>query len=205
VSEFAAQPTNRWQRRRDRTRRALMAAALDLFRAKGYDATTIEEITDAADVSPRTFFYYFKLKEEVLFSGHRERRDELIDVLRSRLDDQPIWPAICAAMLTIVDAFEADPSFFRERAELYASEPALRSAVLRINDELVENMAEVLAERLQLRAREELLPRLVATLANGALRCAIDCWVSTDDADLRTLATEALETVRPAIAEAPRR
>ena len=51
-----AHAVGRRQRRRDRTLAALMEAALRLFGELGYDATTIEEITEAADVAPRTFF-----------------------------------------------------------------------------------------------------------------------------------------------------
>jgi AcrR family transcriptional regulator len=200
----AVQPTtlNRWQRRRDRTRRALTAAALELFRTKGYDATTVDEIADAADVSPRTFFHHFASKEEVLFGGHEERRRDVIAVLEERLRSEPVWTAICRAMMTVVDAFETDPPFFRKRAELYANEPGLRAAVLLINDKLVSRMTDVLAAASGGRPGE-LTPRLLATLANGAMRSAIDSWVSSRaDADLRTIATEALRIVRPALREA---
>jgi AcrR family transcriptional regulator len=204
--DAAAPKADRWQRRRDRTRRALMSAALDLFGDKGYDASTIEEITHAADVSPRTFFHHFASKEEVLFGGHRERRDDVLAALRSRIDTQPVASAVCDALLEVVDAFEADPAFFRRRAKLYASEPTLRSAVLRLNDRLIEDMTEVISERLGLAARTSLAPRLIATLANGALRSAIDTWVAAGGRnDLRTLAVHALTIVRPTIERAAKR
>jgi AcrR family transcriptional regulator len=188
----------RRQRRRDRTRAALMDAALRLFSEHGYDATTIEEITEAADVAPRTFFSYFSSKEEVLFGEHPERREALIGELRRRLEHEPIWSAVSAAMLTVIDAFEADPDFFLARARLYTRWPALRSAVLRINDALIESVAAVLVERIGASDRAGLRARLIATLANGATRCAIDEWVaSSGEADLRRLAVEALEFVRP--------
>ena len=201
-SAAQATPQNRWQRRRDRTRSALTAAALDLFRTKGYDATTVDEIADAADVSPRTFFHHFATKEEVLFGGHEERRRELISTLEERLRIDPVWEAVCSAMMTVVDAFETDPAFFRERAKLYAREPGLRAAVLSINDRLVNDMTEVLAARLACRPGD-LTPRIIATLANGAMRSAIDSWVSSRaNADLRAMAVEALRIARPALREA---
>ena len=183
-----------------------MNAALDLFAARGYDSTTVEEITQAADVSPRTFFHHFASKEEVLFGGHRERRDDVLTALRSRIGTKSVVSAVCDALLEVVDAFEADPTFFRRRAKLYASEPALRSAVLRLNDHLIEDMTEVISERLGLDARTALAPRLIATLANGALRSAIDAWVAGGGHnDLRTLAVDALTIVRPAIERAAKR
>lgn len=199
-----AQPTppNRWQRRRDRTRSALTTAALELFRTKGYDATTVDEIAAAADVSPRTFFHHFATKEEVLFGGHEERRRQLISTLEARLETEPVWKAVSSAMMTVVDAFQTDPAFFRERASLYGREPGLRAAVLSINDRLVNDMTEVLAARLACRPGD-LTPRIIATLANGAMRSAIDSWVSSrTGADLRARAIEALRIVRPALREA---
>jgi AcrR family transcriptional regulator len=53
-----------------RTRDALIDAALTLFARHGFDATTTEQITQAAGVSPRTFFRYFPTKESVVF--HRD-------------------------------------------------------------------------------------------------------------------------------------
>jgi AcrR family transcriptional regulator len=197
-----ARAGGRRQRRRDRTRAALMDAALHLFSERGYDATTIEEITERADVAPRTFFSYFSSKEEVLFGEHPERREALIDELRQRLEHEPIWPAVSAAMLTVIDAFETDSEFFLARARLYTRWPALRSAVLRINDALIESVAGVLVERLGGSDIAALHARLIAMLANGATRCAIDEWVASGGkADLRRLAVEALEFVRPSLRE----
>ena len=202
MKSAVAQAGGRRQRRRDRTRAALMEAALRLFSERGYDATTIEEITEAADVAPRTFFSYFSSKEEVLFGEHPERREALIDELRRRLQHEPMWPAVSAAMLTVIDAFEADPEFFLARARLYTRWPALRSAVLRINDALIESIAAVLVERLGGSDIAALHARLIAMLANGATRCAIDEWVASGGkADLRRLAVEALEFVRPSLRE----
>lgn len=177
-----------------------MQAALRLFGERGYDATTIEDITEAADVAPRTFFHYFASKDEVLFGGQEDRREALIQRFGEEVEQEPIPVALRNAVLTIVDAFEDEPGFFLKRAQLYSRWPPLRSAVLRVNEAMVEGLTEVLAGQLGVDPRTELAPRLVATIANGAMRCAIDTWVASGGkADLRTLAVAALDAVEPAI------
>lgn len=198
-----ASPVGRRQRKRDRTRNALMQAALRLFRARGYDATTIEDITAAADVAPRTFFHYFASKDDVLFGGHEERREALIGRFRSEVEHHPVPEALRVSLLTIVDVFEEDPDFFLRRAQLYTKEQPLRSAVLRVNEALVAGLTDALGEHLGLDPRSALAPRLVATLANGAMRCAIDTWVASEGrADLRSLAEQAFRAVESGIAAA---
>jgi AcrR family transcriptional regulator len=203
LSRSAVSPPGRRQRRRNRTRNALMQAALRLFAERGYDATTIEDITDAADVAPRTFFHYFASKDEVLFGGQDDRREALIQRFGEEVERQPVEVALQNALLTIVDAFEDDPGFFLKRAQLYTQWHPLRSAVLRVNEAMVDGLTEVLAKQLGVDPRTELAPRLIATLANGAMRCAIDTWVASGGkADLRALTVRALHVVEPAITAA---
>ena len=69
-----------------------------------------------------------------------------------------------------------------------------------VNEALVEGLTEVIGEQLGVDPRAALAPRLIATLANGAARCAIDTWVASSGRDdLRALAEGALEVVAPAI------
>src|SRR5512147_435167 len=80
-------PESLRQRKRARTRAALIASALELFARQGYEATTIDEIAAAADVSPRTYFRYFATKEEVALGedvGH-----EIIGLIAARPAEEP--------------------------------------------------------------------------------------------------------------------
>jgi AcrR family transcriptional regulator len=76
-------PTLR-ERKRARTRQALVEAAVDLFERNGYERTTIADIAVAADIGTRTFFSYFATKEELLFPESDDRIRAAVDAIRNR-------------------------------------------------------------------------------------------------------------------------
>lgn len=71
-------------RKRDRTRRALIDAAVDLFERHGYDGTTVAEIAAAADIGTRTFFSYFGSKEELLFPDSDARVQAAVAAIEAK-------------------------------------------------------------------------------------------------------------------------
>lgn len=78
-------------RKRARTRQAVVDAAVELFERDGYDATTVADIAAAADIGTRTFFSYFASKEEVLFPEMDGRvRTALAAIAARRPDDRPV-------------------------------------------------------------------------------------------------------------------
>src|ERR1700730_2031635 len=87
------------ERKKARTSQALEDAALDLFSVKGFDATTIEEIADAVEVSPRTFFRYYASKEEVLFGNDAAKDGNLADPLAARPPGESSLERLRAAVL----------------------------------------------------------------------------------------------------------
>src|SRR5262249_57443274 len=74
----------RRERKKQRTRDALFQAAMELFAAKGYDRTAVHEITDAVDVSERTFFRYFASKEDLVLSFIRLGAAAFAEALAAR-------------------------------------------------------------------------------------------------------------------------
>ena len=76
--------SHRRERKKRQTRDALVHAALKLFDAKGYEHTAVREITDAVDVSERTFFRYFANKEDLAVSFVRDASDALIRELAAQ-------------------------------------------------------------------------------------------------------------------------
>jgi len=72
------------ERKRDRTRNALIDAAIDLFERNGYDGTTVADIAEAADIGTRTFFSYFASKEELLFPESDARVAAAVTAIANR-------------------------------------------------------------------------------------------------------------------------
>ncbi|MEY2456249.1 MAG: hypothetical protein QOK06_1343, partial [Acidimicrobiaceae bacterium] len=78
----AAPRPGRRERKRLETRNSLIAAALDLFAERGFDAVTVNDIADRVDVDPSTFFRHFGSKEAVIFSETSDWAGRLGDAIR---------------------------------------------------------------------------------------------------------------------------
>jgi AcrR family transcriptional regulator len=89
------------ERHAERTRDSIVAAAYELFAAKGYAETTIDEIAERADIAPRTFFRYFPAKEALLFHGSDDQVDEAVAKLRARPADESPYESLLAVLRSI--------------------------------------------------------------------------------------------------------
>jgi len=89
-------------RKKDETRQALREAAHRLFAEKGFSQTTIDDITEAADVSRRTFFRYFGSKDDLLRVDIADLLPVMLAALRARPADEPPLAAIFAALRSLI-------------------------------------------------------------------------------------------------------
>jgi AcrR family transcriptional regulator len=92
--------------KKHRTRSAIVAAAVDLFAERGFDATTVADIAEAVDIAPRTFFGYFATKEDVVFHD----ADAMLDSFAARLREREPGEDALAAMRAWILAFHAQRS-----------------------------------------------------------------------------------------------
>src|SRR5262245_13311529 len=72
------------ERRKIRTRRALIETAVRLFREQGYEATTLAQICEGAEIGDRTFFNYFDGKDDLVFFDDKRRLDRSLEVVAAR-------------------------------------------------------------------------------------------------------------------------
>jgi|HubBroStandDraft_4_1064222.scaffolds.fasta_scaffold355704_1 AcrR family transcriptional regulator len=126
-------PTLR-ERKRRRTRRALIEAAVDLFDRRGYEQTTVAEIAAAAKVSTRSFFSYFGSKEEILFPDRESRVQLAADAIAARQPGQGPAEVLAAALQRVLAADTATASrIAMVRLRLVLEVPAVRGRCLQVN------------------------------------------------------------------------
>ncbi len=106
------------------SRNTVVAAALDLFADQGFEATSVEQIAQAAGVSRSTFFRQFGGKDDVVFTDHDELLARLRDFLSERHENP--WAAVCEASVQVFRHFAADPVLARRRYAVVRQVAALR-------------------------------------------------------------------------------
>jgi AcrR family transcriptional regulator len=156
----------RRERKKQQTRDALIEAALELFEAKGYEHTAIHEITDAVDVSERTFFRYFAGKEDLVLSFVRDLLEVLTTELAARPPAEEPLVALRNAFRLSVERLSCSSGIGRgpgypSVTKLIDSSPALLAANLRFFHDHTEHLARVLAERERVDPATDLRPRVL--------------------------------------------
>ena len=113
-------------------------AALDLFLAQGYDATTTDQVAAKAGVSTRTFFRYFDFKDEVLFSGQRFWSEKVADMVAHQPAELKPMDAMCETLIELATGVSREALVRYERIVSSSVTLQGRSAV-----QLVENTARI--------------------------------------------------------------
>jgi AcrR family transcriptional regulator len=173
------------ERKKAKTRAAIQQHALRLFREQGYAATTVEQIAEAAEVSPSTFFRYFPAKEDVVLY------DELDPLLVAAFEAQPpeLSPiqAMRGALRAVFSGLSTEElAEVWERGRLVLAVPELR---MRMLDQLVgaiQVAGDMLAKRMGRRA-DDLAVRAIAGAMIGALMSALLASMEDPQADFLAL------------------
>lgn len=181
----AATPSLR-ERRRAVTREEIASAALDLFERQGYEATTVEQIADAAGVSLRTFYRHCTGKDDVLTHRLLAGPSELVARIEERADLELV-DAVVAGFVAATEPGE------RRVLRAMVGEPALRSAWLAAGRQAQDELVRVLTQRLP--GSTPLEARARASAVTAVLTSVIETWALDPDTSLEQLAREALQVV----------
>lgn len=139
MTEASVKQAGLRERKKAKTRAAIRQHALRLFREQGYSATTIEQIADAAEVSPATFFRYFPSKEDVVLQDDFDI--VTIDALEAQPPElSPIAAFRAAAAATLASLTDEDIARFRDSVEMTFAVPDIRARAI---DEFVRTINQI--------------------------------------------------------------
>ncbi|MEU5700948.1 TetR/AcrR family transcriptional regulator [Streptomyces aurantiacus] len=178
------------ERKKLRTRQALVDTALELFTARDFTAVTLDEIVDAVEVSKRTFFRTFASKEDLALAPEKELWAAYLKLVENRpLTGEHLFgaykDALFAALEQMTDGWERS---FRVSRTLADRTPALTAHSLRFCSETSANVVRIVADRLagrspgrpsgQFPGHTEL--RLLLDLMLAAWHRALETWIASD-------------------------
>jgi AcrR family transcriptional regulator len=195
---------DRRQRKKQLTKDALIAAALELFAAKGYDHTAVHEITDAVDVSERTFFRYFASKEDLVLSFIRAGTTAFAEALAARpAQEEPLAAARNALQFSIRELYGGQglPNYL-SAMRLIDATPTLLAAYLRYAHDQDDKIIEVLARREGVDPVADRRPRVLAAVIGALAFLADRDWRSGDNPEPDAMAANFdayLDAVVPAL------
>jgi AcrR family transcriptional regulator len=180
------------ERKKAKTRIAIQQHAVRLFREQGYAATTVEQVAEAAEVSPSTVFRYFPTKEDLVVN------DDYDPVIYALFKQQPPELNLIEAWRhTIRDALkqmtDADVETQLDRGRLLLSVPELWGATLHNTKDTMETITRLSAERLG-RAPEDPGVQATAGAIFGVMLTAALNWVKTENPKI-------IETLDTALAQ----
>ncbi|NUT21813.1 MAG: TetR family transcriptional regulator [Hamadaea sp.] len=191
------------ERKKIETRAALSWAAIQLVVERGFDNVLVEDIANAAGVSPRTFNNYFSSKAEAVTARHLDRAVKLAEILRERPADEPLWTAIRKAVLAqlepgpeVLDHPVGDRERWATGVRSMMAAPALQAEFLRASSIAEAEVAAAVAERTKTAVGRDLYPSLVAAAVSAAVTVCQQQYLHDDaQTDMAVLLTEALDLV----------
>ena len=203
--EPVTETTGLRERKKAQTRRALTVAAIRLSIERGSpDRVTVEEISDAADVSPRTFFNYFSSKEDAILGVDPDRRAELRAGLELRPTDETPVDALRAALLATAEGIDDNGELWAQRLQLVREHPSLTPGYVASFADFERGMVEAMAARLSLDADTDLYPSVVVAAALTVMRVTVKHWqANAGDTPLTELLDVAFDQLADGLAAPP--
>ena len=170
------------ERKKVRTRRVLQAQALRLFAERGYDATSVDDIAAAAEVSSMTFFRYFRSKEDVVLE------DEYDVLLAAQLAIQPTdLPALVRVQSAVRESLSSIYAEARDelltRVRLITCTPALRARLYSSQSSTERLLAEIFSAEGPAGPGAALRGRVIAAACIATLTTALLTWAENNGAE----------------------
>lgn len=192
---------DRRERRRAETRERIFRAALRLFAERGYLETTVEDITEAADVGKGTFFNYFPTKEHVLAQYGEERVEQVGRALaRARSGREPVLSVLKALATDLAGQSSESPKLLRSVFAAHLSCAPVRAELQKRIQRARDIMGEIFAigqERGEI--RRDIPPRELGRLTRLILMGVTIAWAVNPESSLRGTAEQVWDLIGPSL------
>lgn len=182
------------EQKKAETRATILRVAHQLFHAKGFDQTTLEEICSGAKISKRTLLRYFPDKEALVFPNRDDRLHGFVAFLDSGPDDENPFETLRRATRLFGAQYGEHQEAILTQQRLVTSSPALRARETEIDRDWEAAIAVVFASRLGPGPEAALWSRVLAGAIMGVVRATMSYWFEgecTDD--LTQLGLDAIE------------
>ncbi|GCD99005.1 TetR family transcriptional regulator [Embleya hyalina] len=177
IPDLPVAPAGLRERKKIKTRRAIRREAYRLFREHGYDATTVDQIAEAAEISPSTFFRYFPSKEDVVLTD--EYDPLLVEILRSAPEGTNLIRIVRTGVLEVLRRImREEREEMVTRMSLVVGVPALRRRSYEQQMESWNLVAETYAARTG-RSAHDFDLRVAVSSINAAMSVAILTWAES--------------------------
>lgn len=186
-------------------RDAIAEAAFRLFTERGFEQTTVDDITALAGVGRRSFFRYFPSKEDVVFPDHEGCLKDMTAFLQSARDASDPVAAVCDAASLVLRMYAANPAFSVQRYRLTKQVPGLRTYELSVVRRYEQTLAGYLRRRFGTAEDAGLRAEVIAAAVVAAHNNALRAWLrSGGEGDADAAVEHALGLVRRTWSEAAR-
>lgn len=172
-SQKSNRPEGLRARKQRQTRQRIADVALRLFLENGFEATTLNAIAAAADISRRTFFHYFASKEAIVFALESDTEQLFRTALAASAADLPPLDAVRQALSVIISRYQTPEAISIDR--LMRSTEALRARKQANYGRQEIALYHTLSEKWPAPERQSGL-RLLAMVGIGAMRLSADRW-----------------------------
>jgi AcrR family transcriptional regulator len=187
VQEDISTPPGLRERKRAETHARIQSEAMRLFIANGFEATTLDEIAEAAGVSRRSLFHYFGSKEEIVFAAKADFPDIVVEA------DEPLLDMVENAMTDMAVRYQTPEA--KALARLIHDTPALCAGDQAKYEKMERVLARALADRKGL-PEGDVACRVTASTAIGIMKLATEAWLAGEDDGPETFGKTAFAALR---------
>ncbi|WP_395944693.1 TetR family transcriptional regulator [Brevundimonas sp.] len=189
---FPSEPGLR-ARKRQETHARIQAEAMRLFIDRGFEATTLDEVAAAADVSRRTLLNYFGSKEEIVLSTKADFPQLIVDAVAGRPRDEPLLDMVEGALGEVAARFQTPETLALTR--LIHETPSLQAGDHAKYERVERVLAQALAARKEL-APDDVACRVVAGTAVSIMKLAGEAWLAHPEQGPEMFGREAFAALR---------